>query len=121
LSELTRLGDPERSTAHHAAVALARTAAQVRELTRKLEKPASTTFLATDGKILVACRRGRTLHLAAPAPNSAEQRDFVALASENPGDPPPGGRSGWTLLEEDALVTVDESLRLRVGALAADA
>ena len=121
LTELGRLGDPERATAHAAAVALARTVRNVHELSRGAERPASTTFLATDGRILAACRRGRTLHLAATAPNASEQRDFVALASENPGDPPPGGRSGWTLLEEDALVTVDASLRLRVGALSADA
>src|SRR5260370_35340577 len=44
------------------------------------ETPASTTFLATDGRLLLACRRGRTLFLSSPAPDADGRCDYVAVA-----------------------------------------
>jgi hypothetical protein len=41
----------------------------------------------------------------------------VAIASEDPGEPPPGGKRAWRLLPEEALVAVDAQLRLSVSSL----
>ena len=88
-------------------MALAETAAAVRQIAAE----ASTTFLATDGRVMVACRRGRTLFVSSAA------GEYVAIASEEPGEPPPGGQRAWRLLPEDALVAVDPDLRLSVTSL----
>ena len=80
---------------------------------------ASTTFLATDGRLLLACRRRRTLFVSSPAPDGAGCCEYVAVASEDPGEPPPGGKRAWRLLPEDALVAVDAELHLRVRPLGA--
>jgi glutamine amidotransferase len=98
---------------HHApdaVTALAETVAAVREICAGPTDKPSTTFLATDGNVMVACRSGRTLFLSTDT-------TYVALASEDPGEPPPGGRGAWELLPEDALVSVDADLRLRVTSL----
>ena len=92
------------------AAALAQTVAAVRELYRDAKEPPSTTFLATDGHTMIACRSGRTLHVSTG-------KTYVALASEDPGEPPPGGRGKWELLPENALVSVDPDLKFRVTAL----
>lgn len=103
---LTRL-----QRAPDAATALAETVTAVRNACAEAEKKPSTTFLATDGKVMVACRSGRTLHV------STDDKSYVAIASEDPGEPPPGGRGTWTLLPEDALVSVDAELRLSITSL----
>lgn len=123
LSRLRRRCDLETATIAHAAAALSQTVAEVRALVDPLaDKPSSTTFLLTDGRLMLACRRGRTLHISSPAPDAEGRVDYVALASEDPtGDEPPSGRFPFRLLPEDSLVTVDEDLRLRVGPLFADA
>jgi len=99
-----------------AAPALADTVALVREIAQGADK-ASTTFLATDGQVMVACRSGRTLYVSSPAPDASGCCDYVALASEDPGEPPPGGKRAWRALPEEALVEVDAELRLRVTSL----
>jgi glutamine amidotransferase len=81
------------------------------ETTRTLEaiadehadKPSSMNFLASDGRILAACRRGRTLHVAADA---GPKHAFV-VASEKIGaapweDVPEGGFVGT----EDGVAVV---------------
>lgn len=123
LSRLRRRCDLEAATIGDAAAALSQTVTEVRALVDPLaDVPSSTTFLLTDGRLMLACRRGRTLHISSPGPDEAGRVDYVALASEDPtGDAPPSGRFPWRLLPEESLVTVDEQLRLRVGPLFADA
>jgi predicted glutamine amidotransferase len=117
LSRLRRHCDAERADVGSAAAALAETVALVREIAEHGGDKTSTTFLATDGRLLLACRRGRTLFLSSPAPNRHGECGYVAIASEDPGEPPPGGERAWRLLQEESLVAVDERLRLRVTSL----
>jgi predicted glutamine amidotransferase len=118
LSRLRLRCDPERAEVESAAAALAETVAAVRQLAERPGLEASTTFLATDGRLLLACRRRRTLFISSPAPDASGRCEYVAVASEDPGEPPPGGKRAWRLLPEDALVAVDAELRLRVMPLA---
>ena len=113
LTRLRRLCDVEAAEVGAAAAALAETVALVREVVEPNaeEKPASTTFLATDGRVMVACRRGRTLFVC------SKDGEYAAIASEDPGEPPPGGRRAWRLLPEESIVAVDGDLRVRVTAL----
>ena len=90
---------------------------RVRAAAAAAADPASTTFLVTDGKLMLACRVGRTLFISSPAPDRAGRCEYVAVASEDPGEPPPGGKRAWRLLPENALVAVDEDVRLRVTSL----
>ncbi len=117
LSRLRRHCDVERADVGSAAAALAETVALVREIVEHGGEIASTTFLATDGRLLLACRRGRTLFLSSPAPDRDGRCAYVAVASEDPGEPPPGGKRAWRLLPDEALVAVDERLRLKVTSL----
>jgi glutamine amidotransferase len=117
LSRLRRHCGLERPDAASAAAALAETVTLVREVAEADGQEASTTFLVTDGRLLLACRRGRTLFISSPAPDAEGRCGYVAIASEDPGEPPPGGRRAWRLLPEEALVAVDEQLRLRVTSL----
>jgi len=117
LSCLRRRCELEGANAEAAAAALAEMVALVREIAEHGEHKASTTFLATDGRLLLACRRGRTLFLSSPAPDGHGESGYVAIASEDPGEPPPGGKRAWRLLPEEALVAVDERLRLTVTSL----
>jgi glutamine amidotransferase len=117
LTRLRRRCDLERADAGSACAALAETVALVREIADRGDSKASTTFLATDGRLLLACRRGRTLFISSPAADADGQCGYVAIASEDPGEPPPGGRRAWRLLPEEALVAVDERLRLTVTSL----
>jgi glutamine amidotransferase len=117
LSRLQRHCDPDRADVGSAAAALAETLALVREISEQGERKASTTFLATDGRLLLASRRGRTLYLSSPAPDHHGECAYVAIASEDPGEPPPGGKRAWRLLQEESLVAVDERLRLQVTSL----
>ncbi|HYY52316.1 MAG TPA: class II glutamine amidotransferase, partial [Myxococcales bacterium] len=117
LSRLRRHCELERANAESAAAAMAETVALVREIAEHGERKSSTTFLATDGRLLLACRRGRTLFLSSPAPDQHGESGYVAIASEDPGEPPPGGKRAWRLLPEGSLVAVDERLRLTVTSL----
>jgi predicted glutamine amidotransferase len=117
LSRLRRHCDVERADVGSAAAALAETVALVREVFEREGEAASTTFLATDGRLLLACRRGRTLFLSSPAADRDGSCAYVAVASEDPGEPPPGGKRAWRLLPDEALVAVDERLRLKVTSL----
>jgi glutamine amidotransferase len=110
LTRLLRRCEPDEADLESAASALRETVAAVRELA----PDASTTFLITDGRLMLACRFGRTLYLSSPAPDAQGRCDYVAFASENPGDPPPGGKREWRLLPEGSLVTVDAEMRLDV-------
>jgi glutamine amidotransferase len=107
LTRLRRRCDVDAADVESAAAALAETVAAVKELA----EPAATTFIATDGRLMIACRRGRTLFV------SSANGEYAAFASEDPGEPPPGGKRAWLLLPENALVAVDTDLRLRVSSL----
>ena len=123
LSHLRRRCDVEAATIGEASAALARTVAEIRAVVDPLaDQPSSTTFLLTDGRLLLACRRGRTLHISSPEADAGGRVDYVALASEDPtGDVPPSGRFPFRLLPDESLVAVDQDLRLRVGPLFGDA
>ncbi len=118
LSRLRRRCDLEDADAGSAASALAETVGLVREIAERGGEDASTTFLTTDGRLLLASRRRRTLFVSSPAPDALGHCEYVAIASEDPGEPPPGGKRAWRLLPEDALVAVDAQLRLSVSSLA---
>jgi glutamine amidotransferase len=131
LTRLRRRCPVEEAEADPAAAALAETVALVRKVVDNeapgsgLRAPASptdlerasTTFLATDGRVLIACRSGRTLYISSPEPDADGRCEYVALASEDPGEPPPGGTRAWRLLPEESLVAVDAELRVKVTSL----
>jgi predicted glutamine amidotransferase len=119
LSRLQRRCDPEKADIESAAAALSETVSLARQAAERSGEEASTTFLATDGRLLLACRRRRTLFVSSSAPDAAGRCEYVAVASEDPGEPPPGGKRAWRLLPEDALIAVDAGLRLRVTPLMA--
>lgn len=66
---------------------------------RSAEKPSSLTLLATDGRILAACRRGRSLHLSL----DAGPRHAFVVASE-----PIGEAAKWELLPEGGFVATED-------------
>jgi len=95
---LRRRCDPANADVESAAAALAETVSLARQCAERSGEDASTTFLATDGRLLLACRRRRTLFVSSPAPDEAGSCEYVAVASEDPGEPPPGGKRAWRLL-----------------------
>jgi predicted glutamine amidotransferase len=72
------------------------------------EKPSSMNFLVTDGRVLAACRRGRTLHLSL----DAGPRHAFVVASE------PIGRSPWEDVPEGGFVGTDDGMKALRGPLA---
>jgi predicted glutamine amidotransferase len=72
------------------------------------EKPSSMNFLATDGRVLAACRRGRTLHLSL----DAGPRHAFVVASE------PIGRSSWEDVPEGGFVGTEDGMKAVRGPLA---
>jgi predicted glutamine amidotransferase len=71
-------------------------------------KPTSLTLLVTDGRILAACRRGRTLHLSC----DAGPRHAFVVASERIG---PGA---WSEVPEDGFVGTEDGRSAVQGPLA---
>jgi glutamine amidotransferase len=90
---------------------LARTLARVMHTAAALcddvtdEKRSAMNFLVTDGRCIVASRRGRTLFVT-------EEGQARYVASE-----PLWGESTWRAVPEDGLVLIDEHLSLRVSAV----
>jgi glutamine amidotransferase len=134
LSRLRRRCPVEEAGVESASAALAETVALVRRVVEDAApgpaaggpvaaasppepERASTTFLATDGRVLLACRRGRTLYVSSPLPDADGRCEYVAVASEDPGEPPPGGTRAWRLLPEESLLAVDAELRVKVTSL----
>jgi len=117
LSRLRRHCDLARADVASAAAALAETVALVREVADTGEPGGNRVEIITDGRLLLACRRGRTLFISSPAPDADGCCGYVAVASEDPGEPPPGGRRAWRLLPEETLVVVDEQMRLKLTSL----
>jgi glutamine amidotransferase len=71
------------------------------------EKPSSMNFLVSDGRVLAACRRGRTLHLAA----DAGPRHVFVVASERIG------AALWEEVPEGGFVGTDDGVRVVRGPL----
>ncbi len=91
--------------------ALAETSAAVAAIADagiRTEKPSSMNFLVSDGRVLAACRRGRTLHLAA----DAGPRHAFVVASERIG------AALWEEVPEGAFVGTDDGIRVVRGPLA---
>ncbi len=103
---LTRL--PSRAREGEAAVAEIRRA--LAETTRIVQRiadpharaPSSLTFLVSNGRILAACRRGRTLHVA----TGAGPRHAFVLASE------PIGFAAWEAVPEGGFVATEDGARI---------
>ena len=128
LRRLARRGDVERATYDGAAAALAETVLEVRRIWQglKLRKEPdgplpSTTFLVTDGALMLACRVGRTLHVSSPEPDAKGRVAYLAVSSEDPGTAAPNsnGRAPWRPLPEESIVGVDAELRLHLGTVGA--
>lgn len=64
-------------------------------------KPSSLTFLVSDGRVLGACRRGRTLHLA----SAAGGIPLFALASERIG------AADWVEVPEGGFAGTEDGIR----------
>ena len=118
---LTRLQlrcDPEAASFTDAVQALRETVAAVRAASEPGGAgPASTTFVLSDGRLLLGCSRGRTLHTSHPAPGADGSVAWFAVSSEAPGVVAPEHPDPWELLGEDRWCGVDGDLRLHHGAL----
>ena len=66
---------------------------------RRAESPSSINLLVTDGRVLAACRRGRTLHLA----TDAGPLHAIVVASE-----PIGEAARWEELPEGGFVGTED-------------
>ena len=107
--------NPISATFAQAAAALDEAVGVIRSAAQAAGQPEpSTTFLATDGKLMIACRHGRTLHVSAPEPRSDGRVDYFAVASEDPKlhEPVPPGRASWREVAKGTVVGVDGDLRL---------
>jgi glutamine amidotransferase len=113
LTRLRRRCDVENASRDDAVAALRETQSLLKQV---LPTPASTTFLLSDGRLFLACRRGRSLFLAAPLADDGGRCTYVAIASEDPGEPPPGEprRRTWRAIDEEAILSVDEQMRLQI-------
>ncbi len=74
------------------------------------EKPSSLNLLASDGRVLVACRRGRSLHLA----TDAGPRHAFVIASE-----PLGRRRSWEEVPEGGYAGTADGVTVVRGTLLA--
>src|SRR5712671_1687110 len=116
LTRLSRRCDPTAARFEDAAAAMGET---VQIVVRTCGGEAATTFLATDGQTMLACRRARTLYVSAAEPQRDGRVAWFAVASEDPRlhEPVPPGRSPWHEVPAGTIVGVDAELRLRRAAL----
>jgi glutamine amidotransferase len=115
LQALTRL--PDEVDAKAVAKALAQTLAAVSRITDGPEgKPSSMNFMVTNGKLIVATRRHRSLFLSeqnraqgrhGPPPDAA-QLDQLVIASEELS-----GEDHWHEIPEESIVAVDGGMTFR--------
>ncbi len=108
---LTRLGErsrrrpPDLEAVRQALAETVETVARLAD--RGAMRPSTLNFLVSDGRLLAACRHGKTLH-AAP---QARGGHLFAVASE------PVGGAGWVEVPEDGFAGVDASGRVVLGPL----
>ena len=115
LSRLQRRCSPDQATFDDAAAALRETVAAVRAAAEPLtDKPASTTFLVTNGELMIACRRGRTLFVETPTPLPDGSVTSVVIASEQPCR---CATRTFREVPEEFVVGVDASMRVRLEAM----
>lgn len=117
LGHLSREHDPAGQVPINAvAKAIAKTVAQVASITDSTEKKSSMNFMVTDGKLLVASRRQRTLFFSEqqkhhkfgdPPPKPGAVLDQIVIASENLTR-----EDHWHEVPEEELIGVDGDLRL---------
>jgi len=111
---LTRLAEHARRRApglEEVHRAFAEVVEVVRDIADRGEARSTLNFLASDGRLLAACRHLKPLHVAGLAP----ERHLFAVASE------PIGRAGWEEVPEDGFVGVDQGLQVVKGPLFAGA
>jgi predicted glutamine amidotransferase len=126
LTHLAELGPLDQADAQTVARALARTSRQIYALSggepEPGQKPTSTTFLATNGRLMVALRRHRTLYFSEqrkktdpavepPLPGTRLQQ--LVIASEELC-----GEDHWHEVPDDSALGVDADLSLRQWTLA---
>lgn len=73
----------------------------------RAEKPSSLNLLVSNGKVLAACRHGRTLHFA----QRLDDGGAFAVASE------PIGHGAWSEIPEGGFVGIDAEHRVLAGPL----
>jgi predicted glutamine amidotransferase len=117
---LTRLFSKVKEDAHPpvevVAWALADTMDTVARLSdKKGETPSALNFLASDGELMVATRRGRTLFMSSDIepekslrdwPNAAQRLHAFQVASEELG-----GKDAWLEVPSEGVVGVDSAVR----------
>jgi predicted glutamine amidotransferase len=101
-----RVPSGEEASLHQVIRALAETTAAVAAIADPgAPRPSSLNFLVSDGRVVVATRRGRTLHWL------REPGGRFVVASE------PIGKAEWKEVAEGGFVGVDERLRVIAGRL----
>jgi predicted glutamine amidotransferase len=117
LTHLRRIQKDPAARADDVAMALAQTVRQVSELTdASSEKPSSMNFLVTDGDIMVATRRHRSLYFSEckrRQPTSHVPLDGTRLVQLVIASEELSGEDHWHEVPEGGLVGVDEALTLR--------
>ncbi|HYG69571.1 MAG TPA: class II glutamine amidotransferase, partial [Anaeromyxobacteraceae bacterium] len=112
LSRLLAHDALEGATLEEVRLALAETTETVAGIADVADQASSLNFLVSDGRLLAACRRGRTLHLA----TGAGPAHSVVVASE------PIGTGTWEEIPEGGFVGTDDGRRVvRAALLAAPA
>jgi glutamine amidotransferase len=111
---LTRLGARRTGAAPATLAQVRRALAEATALVARLadpgaDRPSSLNFLVSDGRLLAACRRGRTLHWM----REGGEAGRLVIASE------PIGAHRWREVPEGGFVGVGPSLRPSAGPLRA--
>lgn len=102
-AELRARGNPDDPDypIEAAADALRATVNAVRTRCDKPDKPSSLTFLVTNGRLMLACRLGRELHVTAP-----ERTEHFMISSEKLST-----EGAWAAVPDGSIVGVDKALR----------
>jgi glutamine amidotransferase len=120
LTHLERLADAAVAELDQACAALAATLSTLFAMTEDSEESPSLNLLVTNGRVLAACRQGRSLFFSThdfPPPGtrslarsaaSGERVEHLLVASERIGQ-----EHAWTELADGDVVGVDSDMRLR--------
>jgi len=102
LRALAPAGDPD---APALARALAETMRVVASLTDRAELQSSMNFIATDGRLMAATRRLRTLFVSTRAPSNGARLGQLLIASEELT-----GEDQWYPVPEESVVAIDRQM-----------